>query len=43
MTALATTGAAAAALRYYTGSLVPAIVLHMVHNGAIMLTTFLIL
>lgn len=41
--ALATTGAAAAALRYYTGSLVPSIVLHMVHNGAIMLTTFLIL
>ena len=33
--ALAATGAAAAALRYYTGSLVPSIVLHMVHNGLI--------
>ncbi len=37
--ALATTGAAAAALRYYTGSLVPSIVLHMVHNALILAVT----
>jgi membrane protease YdiL (CAAX protease family) len=33
--ALATTGGVAAYLRYYSGSLIPSIVLHMVHNGLI--------
>lgn len=33
--ALMTTGAVAAYLRYWTGSLVPSIVLHVVHNGLI--------
>jgi membrane protease YdiL (CAAX protease family) len=41
--ALATTGAAAAALRHYTGSLVPSIVLHMVHNGVIVAVSLLML
>jgi membrane protease YdiL (CAAX protease family) len=40
--ALATTGAAAAALRYYTGSLVPSIVLHMIHNALILVIASLI-
>ncbi len=35
--ALMTTGAVAAYLRYLTGSLVPSIVLHVVHNGLIFL------
>jgi membrane protease YdiL (CAAX protease family) len=40
--ALATTGFAAAALRWHTGSLVPSIVLHMCHNGAILTVAYLI-
>ncbi len=35
--ALATVGATAAALRYYTGSLIPSIVLHAIHNALILL------
>jgi membrane protease YdiL (CAAX protease family) len=37
-----TTGAVAAYLRYYSGSLVPSIVLHVVHNGAIFLMAYLL-
>ena len=40
--ALMTTGAVAAYLRYYSGSLVPSIVLHVVHNGAIFLMAYLL-
>ena len=40
--ALMTPGAASAYLRYYTGSLVPCFVLHMVHNGVIFMAAYLI-
>ena len=37
---LAMTGATAAALRYYTGSIIPSIVLHMAHNGYIVVFSY---
>jgi membrane protease YdiL (CAAX protease family) len=40
--ALMTTGAAAAYLRYQTGSLVPSMTLHALHNGAIFLFAYLV-
>jgi membrane protease YdiL (CAAX protease family) len=39
--ALGTTGAVAAYLRYHSGSLIPSIALHTVHNGFIFLSGFL--